>query len=193
MLNLSSRAQLVLGLGLALLMAASRGHHFASLENLPSASWALFFIAGFYLRSKWAFAGLMVEAVLLDFIAVGFQGAIDLCITVSYPMLLPAYGALWLGGQWLAKRYRAHWSMLVPLILSVIVASTLCQLISSGSYYYFSGHFADPTLAGFAQRMLRYTPLSLQSMAFYIAIAILLHAAWQSRMSLRNSQQTELP
>jgi hypothetical protein len=192
MLNLSSRAQLVLGLVLALLMAASRGHHFASLDNLPSASWALFFIAGFYLRSKWVFAGLMAEAVLLDMVAVGFQGAIDLCITVSYPMLLPAYGALWLGGQWLATGYRPHWSMLLPLILSVLVASTLCQLISSGSYYYFSGNFAEPTLAEFSQRMLRYTPLSLQSMAFYIAITTLLHAAWLSAIKLRDNRQMEV-
>ncbi|MCP8686502.1 hypothetical protein [Marinobacterium sedimentorum] len=192
MLQLSSRAQLVLGLVLALMMAASRGHHFASLENLPSASWALFFIAGFYLRSTWAFAGLMAEAVLLDFIAVGFQGAIDLCITVSYPMLLPAYGALWMGGQWLATRYRAHWSMLGPLLLSVLLASSLCQLISSGSYYYFSGRFADPNLAEFAQRMLYYGPLSLESMAFYIALTTLLHGAWLSAAKLRHSQQTEI-
>nr|WP_067294759.1 cobalamin ABC transporter [Marinobacterium profundum] len=192
MLQLSSRAQLVLGLVLALMMAASRGHHFASLENLPSASWALFFIAGFYLRSKWAFAGLMLEAVLLDMIAVGFQGAIDLCITVSYPMLLPAYGALWMGGQWLATRYRAHWSMLGNLLLSVLVASSLCQLISSGSYYYFSGRFADPTLAEFAQRMLRYGPLSLQSMAFYIGLTTLLHGAWLSAEKLRHSQHREI-
>ncbi|ANG63422.1 cobalamin ABC transporter [Marinobacterium aestuarii] len=192
MLNLSSRAQLVLGLGLALLMAASRGHHFASLDNLPSASWALFFIAGFYLRSRWAFAGLMAEAVALDLSVVGLSGAADLCITASYPMLLPAYGALWLGGQWLAKRYRAQWSMLVPLILSVLLASTLCQLISSGSYYYFSGRFADPTLAEFAQRMLRYGPLSLQSMAFYIGLTTLLHGAWLSAAKLRHSHQTEI-
>ncbi|UTW12704.1 hypothetical protein [Marinobacterium rhizophilum] len=189
MLNLSSRAQLLLGLGLALLMAATRGHHFASLDNLPSASWALFFIAGFYLRSKWAFAGLMAEAVLLDISAVGLQGAVSLCITASYPMLLPAYGTLWLGGQWLAKRYRPHGAMLAPLVLSVLVASTLCQLISSGSYYYFSGHFADPTLAEFAQRMLRYTPLSLQSMAFYIALAALVHGAVLAMTSWQRNEQ----
>jgi hypothetical protein len=189
MLQLSSRAQLVLGLGLALMMAATRGHHFASLENLPSASWALFFIAGFYLRSKWAFAALMAEAVLLDISSVGLQGAVSLCITASYPMLLPAYGALWLGGQWLARQYRPQLSTLLPLLSSVLVASTVCQLISSGSYYYFSGHFADPTLAEFGQRLLRYGPLSLESMAFYIALTAALHSALLAMASWQNNRQ----
>jgi hypothetical protein len=189
MLQLSSRAQLVLGLGLALMMAATRGHHFASLENLPSASWALFFIAGFYLRSKWAFAALMAEAVLLDISSVGLQGAVSLCITASYPMLLPAYGALWLGGQWLARQYRPQLSTLLPLLSSVLVASAVCQLISSGSYYYFSGHFADPTLAEFGQRLLRYGPLSLESMAFYIALTAALHSALLAMASWQNNGQ----
>lgn len=177
MLQLSSRAQLGLGLGLALLMLATRGHHFASLENLPSASWSVFFLAGFYLRSKWAFPALMAEAVLLDFIAVGFQGVSDFCVSAAYPMLLPAYGSLWLGGLWFARRYRPQLSSLLPLSLAVLAASGACELISSGSFYFFSGRFADPTLAEFGLRLLRYGPLSLESMAFYIGIAALLHAA----------------
>ncbi|GGO81451.1 hypothetical protein GCM10011348_20520 [Marinobacterium nitratireducens] len=177
MLQLSSRARLGLGLGLALLMLATRGHHFASLENLPSASWSVFFLAGFYLRSKWAFLALMVEAVLLDVVAVGFQGVSDFCVSAAYPMLLPAYGALFLGGRWFAGQYRPQLSALLPLVLSVLVASSLCQLISSGSFYFFSGRFADPTLAELGQRLLRYGPRSLASMGFYIGTAALLHAA----------------
>jgi len=191
MLQLSSRAQLGLGLGLALLMLATRGHHFASLENLPSASWSVFFLAGFYLRSKWVFPALMVEAVLLDFIAVGFQGVSDFCVSAAYPMLLPAYGALWLGGQWFARRYRPQLSSLLPLVLSVLVASSLCQLISSGSFYFFSGRFTDPTLAEFGQRLLRYGPGSLQAMAFYIGTAALLHAATAASLGMKTAGKIE--
>ncbi|MFC6672206.1 hypothetical protein [Marinobacterium aestuariivivens] len=191
MLKLSSRAQLGLGLGLALLMLASRGHHFASLENLPSASWAVFFLAGFYLRSKWAFPALMVEAVLLDFVAIGFQGVSDFCVSAAYPMLLPAYGSLWLGGQWFARRYRPQLATLVPLSLAVLVASSLCQLISSGSFYFFSGRYADPTLAEFGLRLLRYGPRSLESLAFYIGTAALLHAATLAALGLKTTGSTE--
>jgi hypothetical protein len=104
-------------------------------------------------------------------------------------MLLPAYGALWLGGQWLARQYRPQLSTLLPLLSSVLVASTVCQLISSGSYYYFSGHFADPTLAEFGQRLLRYGPLSLESMAFYIALTAALHSALLAMASWQNNGQ----
>ncbi len=46
---------------LAALMAATRVHHFAS---IPDASWAVFFAAGFYLRTqwRWAFPALMAIA-----------------------------------------------------------------------------------------------------------------------------------
>ena len=44
-MNLTPRTQLLIGLALALLMAMTRGQHFATL-NLPSASWAVFFLAG---------------------------------------------------------------------------------------------------------------------------------------------------
>src|SRR5690554_3136356 len=46
-------------LGLAVLMAATRSHHFASVTHLPDASWAVFFLAGFYLRPLWVFPALL--------------------------------------------------------------------------------------------------------------------------------------
>ncbi len=46
MLILSKQTQIVIGLVLVLLMAVTRGHHFATLNHLPGASWAVFFLAG---------------------------------------------------------------------------------------------------------------------------------------------------
>lgn len=51
MIALSTRHQLLIGLLLVLLLAATRGHDFASLTHLPGASWSVFFLAGVYLRS----------------------------------------------------------------------------------------------------------------------------------------------
>ena len=45
MLDLSPRSRLAIGIVLAALLAMTRGHHFGDL-NLPSASWAVFFLAG---------------------------------------------------------------------------------------------------------------------------------------------------
>jgi hypothetical protein len=49
MLNLSRTTQLYIGIALMALMAVTRGSHFP-LHNLPSASWADFFLAGVLLR-----------------------------------------------------------------------------------------------------------------------------------------------
>ena len=64
---LSMRAQLAIGAALILLMAMTRGQHFASVQNLPSASWSIFFLAGFYLRPRWMFVLLFALASVLDF------------------------------------------------------------------------------------------------------------------------------
>ena len=51
MLTLSTRNQMAIGLLLVSLMILTRSHHFVSAHNLADASWAIFFLAGIYLRS----------------------------------------------------------------------------------------------------------------------------------------------
>ena len=60
---LSTRTQVLIGIALALLLAITRGNHFATL-NLPSASWAVFFLGGAWLArdTRWAFPALMALA-----------------------------------------------------------------------------------------------------------------------------------
>ncbi|MGB2130126.1 MAG: hypothetical protein ACPHXW_01795, partial [Marinobacterium sp.] len=65
MMKLAQRDQLWVGLGLIVLLALTRGQHFASVDHLPSASWAVFFLAGVFLRPLWSFPLLFLEAVLL--------------------------------------------------------------------------------------------------------------------------------
>ena len=58
---------------LASLLAATRINRFGA---IPAASWAVFFIGGFYLRSwtRWAFPLLMGLAVLVDYLVIRGQG-----------------------------------------------------------------------------------------------------------------------
>ncbi len=176
MLNPSSRARLLIGLGLVALVAATRSHHFATPYNLPDASWAVFFLAGVYLRSPWLLAGLLAEAALVDFAAVTLGGVSSFCVSPAYVFLLPAYSALWLAGRWYAGHHRFAWSTLLPLVGALLLGTVACELLSSGGFYLFSGRFADTSLSGFGARLVTYLPGSLQSVAFYVAPAALVHA-----------------
>ncbi|MEW5703548.1 MAG: hypothetical protein AB1781_03035 [Pseudomonadota bacterium] len=178
MLTLSSRHQLLIGFGLIALIAATRGHHFATLEALPGASWAAFFLAGIYLRPILVLPGLLVLTWLLDFAAFTWGGASGFCLTPAYAFLLPAYGSLWLAGRWYAHQHRFEWRTIAPLCLSALVGASACELFSSGGFYFFSGRFADPTFAEFGTRVLQYFPGYLQSLAFYIGIAAAIHTAF---------------
>jgi len=167
----STRAtQVGMGLGLILLMALTRGHHFASIELLPSASWAVFLLAGFFVRPAWFFGLLFLEAVLLDLAALGLNAGIAHCITPAYGMLVPAYLSLWLGGRYYARIHRDHWSTLAPLVATLLVSAFAANLLSSGGYYFLSGMYEDTSLSGLWQRIEHYLPAKLAILAGYTLV-----------------------
>lgn len=179
MLTLSTRNQIWIGLVLVLFMIITRGHHFASLQNiLPGASWAIFFLAGVYLRSAWPLLGFFALSWWLDFAAYTWGGTSGFCLTPAYIFLLPAYTSLWLAGRWYAKQHQLAWRTLMPLSLSIIVGLTLCELFSSGGFYFFSGRFEETTLLEFSERLTRFFPMYIESFLFYAGIAIVTHAAF---------------
>lgn len=175
MLNPAPRIQLAAGIGLALLMAATRGHHFATLAHLPSASWAVFFLAGVYLRPGWAFPALLAEAALLDYVAITWGGVSSFCVTPAYAFLLPAYGSLWGAGRLYARLHRPAWPTLIPLGGLLLAGAAACELFSSGGFYFFSGRFMEPTLDGFLPRLAKYFPAALANLLFYTACAAAIH------------------
>lgn len=185
MLTLSNRNQILIGVVLAMLLIATRGQHFATLHTLPGASWAVFFLAGVYLRSVWVLPGMLAFVWGLDFtphllsgasLAEIMSGGQAFCLTPAYFFLLPAYGALWLSGRWYAGRHRFEKTTLLPLAAAMLVGAAVCELFSSGGFYFFSGRFAEPTFAEFGARLVKFFPFSLQSVAFYVGITALVHA-----------------
>jgi hypothetical protein len=174
-MNLSVRNQLTIGAGLVLLMILTREYHFSSLHSLPGASWAIFFLAGLYLRAIWPLAGLFILTWALDFSAYTWGGASSFCLTSSYVFLLPAYSALWYAGSWYARRYQFEWQTLLPLSLSLMTGAAVCELFSSGGFYFFSGRFEETTLIEFGQRLVQYFPHYVGSLVFYIGIAVAIH------------------
>lgn len=191
MMTLSARVQIVLGLTLATLMAATRGHHFGALEYVPTASWAVFFLAGIYLRSRWIFTAFLTEAALLDFAAVTWGGVSSFCVSPAYGFLLPAYGMLWGAGSWYAGRHQERAATLLPLALSVVVGTALCELISSGSFYVLSGRFEQTSLAQFTSRFVTYFPRSFSALLFYTGIGCVVHALFSLAGAL-TSQRNRL-
>lgn len=185
MLDLSPRTRLAVGIALALLMAMTRGHHFGDL-NLPSASWAVFFLGGVLLPARWAFPLLFLEAVAIDMLAITWGGVSDWCVTRAYGFLLPAYAALWFGGRAYARVHSDDWSSLARLLPCVLVSSFVSHLLSSGGFWFFSGRYPEPTLAGFLPRIAAFYPQSLQALALYVGLAALLLAAgyaWSRRLA----------
>ena len=161
---------------LVLLMAGTRLNHFAP---VPDASWAVFFIGGFYLRNwtRWAFPLLMGLAVVVDWVVISNQGMSfwqHSCVSAAYWMLIPAYFAMWAGGMLLRRYYRsASLKSLGMLAATVIGSVALCHLIAQGSFYWISASVAEPTFAGWAKNYSDWLLPYMQSAAMYVGAAAL--------------------
>ena len=135
--------------GLIILMITTRSG-LASNLHLQDASWAIFFIGGFYLSSRWrwAFPALMVTAVAIDWIAIRYYGVSDYCVTVAYGFLVPAYAALWLGGSWVRRHASFDGLGLLALGAGTLISATVCFLLTNGSFYWLGNRGPAPTFDG---------------------------------------------
>ena len=186
MFTLSSRHGLWIAGALSALLILTRGHHFAPLGFLPSASWAVFFLIGVYLRPVKLFFMLCALVLLLDWAAVTLKGTSSFCVTPAYALLLPAYGSLWLGGRWFAQYLEKNTQefdlkkIFLFLVGAVCLSALLAEIFSSGGFYFFSGRFPDPTFAGFIPRLTRYFPAQLSSLSFYVLFGACLHGIFKN-------------
>lgn len=173
-MKLQKPQQIAVCVALALLMAATRFHHFLP---IPDASWAVFFLGGFYLAgaSRWAFPLLMLQAALIDYVTTQHLGVSDYCISPAYSFLIPTHALLWFGGWWLQARQRFDWLGLARLGGSAFVAVTLAYVVSNGSFYWLGGKIAAPDWNGYRVQFLAWYPHFLSVPLAYIAIASVLH------------------
>ena len=171
-----SKAPLVIALLLAVAMVATRFHHFGSAISLPDASLAIFFLAGFYLRSPLFFVAFFGEAALIDYVATTYAGVSDWCITPAYFFLVPAYAGIWFAGRWYATRHRQAWATLVPLVAALTVGTLAAFLISNASFYLLSGRFTDLSWIEYSARVAKYLPSYATSTFLYVSFAAFLHA-----------------
>ncbi len=163
---------------LALVMAGTRINHFGA---LPDASWAVFFVAGFYLRGtmRWAFPLLMALAVLVDFLVINGQGInfwSHYCVSAAYWFLIAAYASMWAGGAMLRAQASAlDLRSLGLLVLTFSGAFSLCFLVSNGSFYWLSDSVPLRSFGGWMDNMVDWYLPYLRTTAAYVCMAAAAH------------------
>ncbi|MHB1229754.1 MAG: hypothetical protein ACYCY3_05495 [Halothiobacillus sp.] len=169
---------------LALSMAATRYHHFSSMLHIADTSWAVFFIAGLYLRPRWMFPALLGLAVAIDLVAVWMDGTgMSGCFSPAYPGLLLAYGALWGAGRLAhtlmmgAQTTSATPSTMMAVhILEISGWLTLGVLgafaLSNLTFWAWSGHFAAMPLGEYSGRVIDYLGRYLVVTGFYVGLVV---------------------
>ncbi len=177
-MNLSQSQRIGVFALLALLLAATRISHFAL---IPDASWAVFFIAGFYLRGslRWVLPVLFVLAVLVDFAVITSQGLnfwSHYCVSPAYWLLLPSYMALGAGGAWASTQYRGIGARTLGAVTAALLVSfSVCFVLSNGSYYWLSDSVAAPSMAGWGKNLGDWYLPFLRGTAMYVALAAVVH------------------
>ncbi len=178
--------QITIGILLALLIFVTRGHHFASITLLPGASWAVFFLAGVYLPQRRMLLFYLLEVVAIDLLPVLSGSPIGFCISPAYPFLIPAYSALWFAGRLYSRYYQFKWQTLLPLALFGLAGVFVCQILSTGGFYWFSGRYTDQTMTEMLMRIVRFYPTFLSNAAFYVGLAVIVHGlvGWAQQTKL---------
>lgn len=170
----------------AFFMLLTRGGHTLTPLNLPDASVVLFLLGGLYLGSDlkisttW-FAAFFILATIIDFGAAAIDPAQGFCLTNGYWGLIPAYGVMWLGGRYLAKTTDAFATKnLIVYSLVSVITSFVAFVISTQTYYLFSGRFPAQGLIESLKHGWEYLPSWIGFSAMYFAIIWLSVALWRS-------------
>jgi hypothetical protein len=187
-------------LALAVVMAATRFHFSLLHHAVWDASWAVFFLAGFWLRGagRWAFPLLMVEAVLIDYLVINGQG-LDFwshyCVSAAYWFLVPSYYSLWLGGSWLARHQAGlRLQTLGMATVALAISWAACYLLSNGSFYWLSDSVPLPrSMAAWSTNLFDWYLPFLETTAAYVALGAVVHVlVVQVARALRAEDQTRL-
>lgn len=178
-----SRNQLFLIVAaIAFLMLLTRGSHVMTHVSLPDASLALFLIGGLMLRKTSWFALFVVLATLIDFGAAATDSFFAFCLTAGYWGMLPTYAVMWLAGLWLSKQENPL--ALVRFALAGIIATFFAFVISTQSYYLFSGRFPNTGLLETIQYGWNYLPSYMSYTTMYLAAFWVFATALPNRLGL---------
>lgn len=183
----SLQRQIFIALGLCVLMAATRMHHFGTELHLPDASLAVFLLAGVFIASPLFFGALLLGAGALDYLAITQFGVNDYCITPAYWFLIPTYAVLWFAGRYYSRIHQHSLRSLGVFAALSFVATSIAFTISNGSFYLFSGRFPDVNMAAYANRVAQYYVPYLTGATVYLIPAVLLYVLFTHRANTQHS------
>lgn len=165
--------RLLILLGLAIAVVATRTSHFGTSEVLPDASLAAFLVGGLLLQRSCGFAVLLAVAFGADVLSAKTAVEAGWCMTPAYWGLIPTYAVLWLAGRWLGRHEGPSFVRDAGVSLGAI---TLAFIISNATWYAFSGTVVDMGILEFVSAVLKYFPPYLGSAMLYLVPAWL---AWK--------------
>ncbi|MES2547931.1 MAG: hypothetical protein V4575_09510 [Pseudomonadota bacterium] len=189
--NLTVSKQLIIAATIAFFMLLTRGSHVLTHVSLPDASLVLFLLGGLLLRRAAWFAAFFVLATVIDFGAAAFDPAQGFCLTNGYWGLIPAYGAMWLGGVWLSKQqnvFAPKFKAVSAYALVGLATTFIAFVISTQTYYLFSGRFPAEGLIESMQHGWEYLPSWMGFSAMYFAFVWLAVALWRNVKLLQTSE-----
>ena len=191
MTKLPYSKQLLIATAIGFFMLLTRGSHTLTPFSLPDASVVLFLLGGLYLRRAAWFVAFFVLATIIDFGAAALDPIQGFCLTKGYWGLIPAYGVMWLGGMWLAKQndvFAASLNAMAPYALVSMFTTLIAFVISTQTYYLFSGRFPAQGLIESMRHGWEYLPSWMGFSAMYFAIVWLSVALWRSVKPLQTSK-----
>ena len=159
---------------LAVVMAVTRLGHFGEGGGPPDASWAVFFLAGLWLRDLRLFPAYFLLGWGVDLAAFALGTPTD-CYSIAYLFLIPAYGSLWVAGRFVADGGLARIAVAVPL------AAAVTFVFANLGMYLLAPAPGAATAAEFAAAVAGYFPGYLLTMSMYVAIGLLADAALRLR------------
>lgn len=162
----ASYMKIIIAAAIAFFMLLTRGSHVLTSVSLPDASLALLLIGGLYLRKAVWFALFVVLATAIDFGAAAVDSIQAFCLTDGYWGMLPTYAVMWLAGAWLGKQ--ADSKDIVKFAAASVVSTFAAFVISTQTYYIFSGRFPDAGIVESMQHGWEYLPSYMGFTAMYL-------------------------
>ena len=151
---------------IAFLMLLTRGSHVMTSVALPDASLALLLIGGLHLRKATWFALFVVLATAIDFGAASINSVQGFCLTAGYWGMLPTYASMWIAGVWLSKQTDSLNAL--KFTLASLISTLAAFVISTQTYYLFSGRFPNSGVLETMQYGWNYLPSFVGFSAMYL-------------------------
>jgi hypothetical protein len=168
-------------IAIALLMAwmiPTRGYHY------QDGTMMVMYILPLVTTSLYAFWGFAITAMAVDAYVIssnyGLEALITYCVgSPAYYYLFFAFGILfWMGS--LYKRY--FMGSYIAFFVLALVGTFGYEIIASGSYYWFSGDFVNPTWNAWLTNEPPFMYMFLQRSAFYSFALMLAYYVYNRQM-----------